>query len=89
MIRDQETLNLLKDSIARFVREVLIPNEDLVAETDAIPTPIVGQMRELGLFGLCIPEEYGGLALSMETGETGQESRMDVDHLSRKHPDNR
>ncbi|MFC5549704.1 acyl-CoA dehydrogenase family protein [Massilia aerilata] len=66
MIRDQETLNLLKDSIARFVREVLIPNEDLVAETDAIPTPIVGQMRELGLFGLCIPEEYGGLALSME-----------------------
>jgi hypothetical protein len=37
MIRDQETLNLLKDSIARFVREVLIPHEDLVAESDAIP----------------------------------------------------
>jgi acyl-CoA dehydrogenase len=66
MIRDQETLNLLKDSIARFVREVLIPHEDTVAETDAIPASIVGQMRELGLFGLCIPEEYGGLALTME-----------------------
>jgi acyl-CoA dehydrogenase len=65
MIRDQET-HLLKDSIARFVREVLIPHEDIVAETDAIPAPIVAQMRELGLFGLCIPEEYGGLALTME-----------------------
>jgi acyl-CoA dehydrogenase len=66
MIRDQETLNLLKDSIARFVREVLIPHEDIVAETDAIPAAIVAQMRELGLFGLCIPEAYGGLALTME-----------------------
>jgi acyl-CoA dehydrogenase len=66
MIRDQETLNLLKESIARFVREVLIPHEDIVAESDAIPERIVAQMRELGLFGLCIPEEYGGLALTME-----------------------
>jgi acyl-CoA dehydrogenase len=66
MIRDQETLNLLKDNIARFVREVLIPHEDIVAESDAIPERIVAQMRELGLFGLCIPEEYGGLALTME-----------------------
>ncbi|CAH0138342.1 Acryloyl-CoA reductase (NADH) [Massilia sp. Bi118] len=66
MIRDHETLNLLKDSIARFVREVLIPSEETVAETDAIPDHIVAQMRELGLFGLCIPEAYGGLALTME-----------------------
>jgi acyl-CoA dehydrogenase len=66
MIRDHETLNLLRDSIARFVREVLIPHEDTVAELDAIPPHIVAQMRELGLFGLCIPEEYGGLALTME-----------------------
>jgi acyl-CoA dehydrogenase len=66
MIRDQETLNLLRDSIARFVREVLIPHEDIVAESDAIPGHVVAQMRALGLFGLCIPEEYGGLALTME-----------------------
>ena len=66
MIRDEETLNILLDSIARFVREVLVPNEALVAETDAIPTSIVAQMRELGLFGLSIPEAYGGLELSME-----------------------
>jgi acyl-CoA dehydrogenase len=66
MIRDQETLHLLKESIARFVREVLIPHEDIVAESDAIPAPVVEQMRALGLFGLCIPEKYGGLALTME-----------------------
>ncbi|MBR7632343.1 acyl-CoA dehydrogenase family protein [Janthinobacterium lividum] len=66
MIRDEETLNILLDSIARFVREVLVPNEVLVAETDTIPPAIVAQMRELGLFGLSIPEAYGGLELSME-----------------------
>ncbi|AQR68955.1 acyl-CoA dehydrogenase [Janthinobacterium sp. LM6] len=66
MIRDEETLNILLDSIARFVREVLVPNETLVAETDTIPPAIVAQMRELGLFGLSIPEAYGGLELSME-----------------------
>jgi acyl-CoA dehydrogenase len=66
MIRDQETLQLLQDSVRRFVREVLIPNEDVVAEQDAVPQAIVAQMRELGLFGLAIPEEYGGLGLTME-----------------------
>jgi acyl-CoA dehydrogenase len=66
MIRDEETLTLLLDSISRFVREVLVPNENLVAETDEIPPAIVAQMRELGLFGLSIPEQYGGLQLTME-----------------------
>ena len=66
MIRDEETLNILLDSISRFVREVLVPNENLVAETDEIPPTIVAQMRELGLFGLSIPEQYGGLQLTME-----------------------
>ncbi|KAB8045240.1 acyl-CoA dehydrogenase family protein [Janthinobacterium aquaticum] len=66
MIRDEETLNILLDSISRFVREELVPNEALVAETDTIPPAIVAQMRELGLFGLSIPEAYGGLQLTME-----------------------
>lgn len=66
MIRDEETLSILLDSIARFVREVLVPAEATVAETDAIPPAIVAQMRELGLFGLSIPEQYGGLQLTME-----------------------
>jgi acyl-CoA dehydrogenase len=66
MIRDQETLNILLDSVRRFVREQLIPHEQEVADSDQIPPAIVAQMRELGLFGLSIPEQYGGLALTME-----------------------
>jgi acyl-CoA dehydrogenase len=66
MIRDPETLAALLDGIRRFVRERLVPNEAVVAETDAIPAPIVAEMKALGLFGLAIPEEYGGLGLTME-----------------------
>ncbi|CAK7005249.1 Acyl-CoA dehydrogenase [Saezia sanguinis] len=66
MIRDQETLNVLLDSLSRFVKERLIPAEEIVAETDEIPQDIVAEMKELGLFGLSTPEEYGGLGLTME-----------------------
>ena len=66
MIRDTETLNALLDTISRFVRERLVPNENLVAETDSIPDVLVEEMKGLGLFGLCIPEQYGGLGLTME-----------------------
>ena len=66
MIRDEQTLSILLDSIARFVREVLVPAEHGVAESDTIPPAIVAQMRELGLFGLSIPEQYGGFELTME-----------------------
>lgn len=66
MIRDPETMNGLLDGVRRFVRERLVPAEELVAETDAIPADIVRDMKELGLFGLTIPESYGGLGLTME-----------------------
>ncbi|NML35021.1 acyl-CoA dehydrogenase family protein [Paraburkholderia antibiotica] len=66
MIRDQETMNVLLDNVARFVRERLVPNEERVAETDEIPAEIVDDMKALGLFGLTIPEQYGGLDLTME-----------------------
>jgi len=66
MINDQETLNLLLDNLSRFVRERLVPAEAEVAENDRIPQDIVDEMRALGLFGLCIPQEYEGLGLSME-----------------------
>ena len=66
MINDQETLNLLLDSLSRFVRERLVPAEHEVAENDCIPPAIIEEMRELGLFGLCIPQDYDGLGLSME-----------------------
>jgi len=66
MIRDQEVLNQLVDTIHRFVRDRLIPAEQSVAENDAIPDDIAREMKEMGLFGLSIPEEYGGLGLTME-----------------------
>jgi acyl-CoA dehydrogenase len=66
MIRDTDTLTALLDSITRFVRERLVPNEALVADTDAIPEPIIAEMKALGLFGLSIPVEYGGIGLTME-----------------------
>lgn len=66
MIRDQETINQLIDTIGRFVRERLIPAEEQVASEDAIPEDILQEMKDMGLFGLSIPEEYGGLGLTME-----------------------
>ena len=66
MIRDQETLNQLLDVIARFVRERLVPAENQLAEEARLPADILQEMKDLGLFGLTIPEEYGGLGLTME-----------------------
>jgi acyl-CoA dehydrogenase len=66
MIRDPEILNALLDTVRRFVRERLVPAEETVAETDAIPFDIVDDMKAMGLFGLTIPESWGGLGLTME-----------------------
>ncbi|CAN1530282.1 CaiA Acyl-CoA dehydrogenases [Burkholderiaceae bacterium] len=66
MIRDPQTLNALLDTVNRFVRERLVPAEALVAETDEIPDDIVQEMKDMGLFGLTVPESYGGLELTME-----------------------
>ncbi len=66
MISDPETFSLLHDSIARFVRERLIPAENRVAEEDAMPADLVEEMRALGLFGLSVPRQYGGLELTLE-----------------------
>ncbi|AJG22444.1 acyl-CoA dehydrogenase family protein [Cupriavidus basilensis] len=66
MIRDNDTLEALLDSVRRFVRERLVPAEALVAETDEIPQDIVQDMRDMGLFGMTIPERFGGLELTME-----------------------
>ena len=66
MIRDPQTMSALLDTVSRFVRERLVPAEKEVEETDQIPAAIVQEMKDMGLFGLTVPEEYGGLALSME-----------------------
>jgi len=66
MALDSETFTQLVDTVGRFVRERLVPLESQIAEADAIPPEIADEMRRMGLFGLSIPQEYGGLGLSME-----------------------
>jgi acyl-CoA dehydrogenase len=58
-----ENLRIMQDTIRRFVNQDLEPISQKVEEEDQIPEEIVQQMRELGMFGLAIPEEYGGLGL--------------------------
>lgn len=65
MTLDPETYAQLLETIERFVNETLRPREGEVAETDEIPDDLVQGMKDLGLFGLSIPEEYGGLGLNM------------------------
>nr|WP_298689813.1 acyl-CoA dehydrogenase family protein [uncultured Dongia sp.] len=66
MIRDAQTFQHLTDAVHKFVRERLVPNEARLAEEDRVPPEILGEMRAMGLFGLSIPEEFGGLGLTME-----------------------
>lgn len=66
MALDTETLTLLLDAVRRFVHERLIPAEDELATSGQVPPDIVAEMRELGLFGLSISPDYGGLGLTME-----------------------
>ena len=66
MALDAETRDQLIDTVRRFVTERLRPLEAQVSETDTMPDDVVAEMKELGLFGLSIPAEYGGLDLSME-----------------------
>ena len=66
MIRDKETLDHITQTIRQFVNDQLVPMEHWVAENDRLPEDIIQQMRDLGLFGLTIPEAYGGLGVTME-----------------------
>ncbi len=62
---DPETFDALIDTIRRFVAERLRPLEAQVEADDAIPADIIAEMRAMGLFGLSIAEDYGGLGLTM------------------------
>ncbi len=65
MALDPETFEALIDTVRRFVAERLRPLEGAVEEADAIPADVLQEMRDMGLFGLSIAEEYGGLGLTM------------------------
>ncbi|GAA4076667.1 MULTISPECIES: acyl-CoA dehydrogenase family protein [Actinomadura] len=52
-------------AVRTFVREQVIPREEEIEETDAIPEDLRRAARDMGLFGYALPEEYGGLGLSI------------------------
>jgi acyl-CoA dehydrogenase len=66
MALDAATFDVLLSTVRRFVRERLVPMEDRIVELGNIPESLLSEMRELGLYGLSIPESYGGLGLNME-----------------------
>ncbi len=67
MAFDTELRAQLVETVRRFVQERCVPLEADVSENDRVPDAIVTGMKELGLFGLAVPEQYGGLELDMET----------------------
>lgn len=66
MIRDTKKLQAMLEEIRSFLRTECLPIEAQVDAADEIPEPVVQRMRELGLFGHSIPEEYGGAGLTTE-----------------------
>ena len=58
-----ENLRLMRDSARRFVKNELEPISQKVEEEEKIPESVVQKMREMGFFGMSIPEEYGGMGL--------------------------
>ncbi|WP_407442832.1 acyl-CoA dehydrogenase family protein, partial [Rhodococcus sp. (in: high G+C Gram-positive bacteria)] len=48
-----------------FVRTVVVPREQEIADTDAIPDDIRRAAEEMGLFGYAIPQQWGGLGLNL------------------------
>src|ERR1700724_1613048 len=67
----------ITDMVHQFVDEQILPNAEHYDHEDSFPGPIVEQMKELGLFGVTIPEEYGGMGLDLTT------YAMIVEELSR------
>jgi acyl-CoA dehydrogenase len=65
MALDNETFSILRSAVQRFIEQRLKPAEDILEETDEVPASIVDEMKDIGLFGISIPDEYGGFGLSM------------------------
>lgn len=65
MALDTESFELLRATVQRFILERLIPAENHLEEHDEVPLDIVQDMKDMGLFGLTVPEEFGGIGLSL------------------------
>ncbi|MFC0527280.1 acyl-CoA dehydrogenase family protein [Phytohabitans kaempferiae] len=61
-------------TVRAYVREVVVPAEDVIEETDEIPEAIRRGAADMGLFGYALPEEYGGLGLT-----TLQDARLAIE----------
>ena len=64
---DPELRAEIVDNVRRFVTREVLPQATQLEHADAFPTAIADQMGEMGLFGLTIPEAYGGLGLDLLT----------------------
>ena len=62
---DADVFEAFIEQLRRYVRERLIPSEKAIIETDAIPADILQEMRAMGLFGLTMPEDYGGAGMNI------------------------
>jgi alkylation response protein AidB-like acyl-CoA dehydrogenase len=65
------------EMVRQFADEQILPNAEHYDHEDEFPAPIVEQMKELGLFGVTIPEEFDGMGLDLTT------YAMIVEELSR------
>jgi acyl-CoA dehydrogenase len=65
----------LCDEIRRFIRNEVDPRSRWIEENDEVPDDLLQKARELGLFGLTIPEEYGGIGLDL-AGKCAVEEEM-------------
>ncbi|MBO2460147.1 acyl-CoA dehydrogenase family protein [Actinomadura violacea] len=63
-MESQDFADVLK-AVRSFVRDEVVPREEEIEETDEIPEPLRRTSRDMGLFGYALPEEYGGLGLSL------------------------
>ena len=62
---DADVFDQFLIQLERFVRDRLIPVEREIIETDLIPDSVIDAMRDMGLFGLTIPEEHGGAGMNI------------------------
>ena len=65
-IMDNDIFEQFTEQLRRYIRERLIPAEKEVLETEMIPEAIMTEMRDLGLFGLTVPDEYGGAGMNIQ-----------------------
>ena len=61
---EDETLEMIQDQFKKFSEEQVLPNaHEWHLKDELIPMDVIKQMSELGVFGLTIPESYGGLGM--------------------------